>query len=79
MLGLGKVAKKVFGSPNDRIVKAHYKTVAVVNGLEAAFEKLSDIEVRAKTDEFRTRLGAGEKLNDILPAPVRARNIGISR
>lgn len=67
MLGLGKVAKKVFGSPNDRIVKAHYKTVAVVNGLEAAFEKLSDIEVRAKTDEFRTRLGAGEKLNDILP------------
>ncbi len=67
MLGLGKVAKKVFGSPNDRIVKGHFKTVAVINGLEAAFEKLSDAEVKAKTDEFRTRLEAGEKLDDILP------------
>lgn len=67
MLGLGKVAKKVFGSPNDRIVKGHFKTVAAVNGLEAEFEKLSDAQVKAKTDEFRKRLGAGEKLNDILP------------
>ncbi|MHA1543538.1 MAG: preprotein translocase subunit SecA, partial [Alphaproteobacteria bacterium] len=67
MIGLAKIAKKVFGSPNDRIVKAHYKTVEVVNGLEAEFEKLSDKQVRAKTDEFRTRLEAGEKLNDILP------------
>ncbi|MGB0411766.1 MAG: preprotein translocase subunit SecA [Pikeienuella sp.] len=66
MLGLGKIAKKVFGTTNDRIVKATAKTVAAINALEAEYEKLSDEAIRAKTDEFKERLKKGEGLDDLL-------------
>ncbi|MEM9043098.1 MAG: preprotein translocase subunit SecA [Pseudomonadota bacterium] len=67
MLGLGSLAKKVFGTTNDRKVKAAQSTVQAVNALEPEYEKLSDEQVRAKTDEFKKRLEAGETLEDILP------------
>ncbi len=64
---LGKIARKIFGSANDRFVKKLYKTVNKINALEPDFIKLSDEELKAKTDEYRTRLKNGETLNDILP------------
>lgn len=65
MLGLGAVAKKIFGSRNDRIVKSLMAKVAAINALEPDFEKLSDEALRACTDQFRERLKAGETLDDI--------------
>ncbi|MEM1276721.1 MAG: preprotein translocase subunit SecA [Pseudomonadota bacterium] len=67
MLGLGTLAKKVFGTTNDRKVKAAQQTVLAVNALEPEYEKLSDDEVRAKTEEFKTRHAEGESLDDLLP------------
>ena len=64
---LGKIARKIFGSANDRFVKKLYKTVNKINALEPDFIKLSDEELKAKTDEDRTRLKNGETLDDILP------------
>lgn len=64
---LGKIARKIFSSANDRFVKKLYKTVNKINALEPDFIKLSDEELKAKTDEYRTRLKNGETLDDILP------------
>ena len=64
---LGKIARKIFGSANDRFVKKQYRTVNQINALEPDFIKLSDEELKAKTDEFRRRLKNGETLDDILP------------
>ena len=64
---LGNLLKKVFGSRNDRIVKQYFKTVDVINSLEAKIEKLSDAELRAKTDEFKQRIDDGETLDAVLP------------
>ena len=58
---------KIFGSRNDRLIKQYRKTVALINGLEADYEALSDEQLRAKTDEFRARVGQGESLDKILP------------
>ena len=51
----------------DRKVKALLKGVDAVSALEPEIEKLSDEELRAKTDEFRERLEGGETLDDVLP------------
>jgi preprotein translocase subunit SecA len=64
---LGGLAKRLFGSANDRLVKAMRKTAEGVNALEPSMEALSDEGLRAKTDEFRARLGKGETLDDLLP------------
>lgn len=64
---LGQIARKIFGSANDRFVKKQYKIVNQINALEPDFIKLSDEELKAKTDEFRNRLKNGETLDDILP------------
>lgn len=64
---LGKIARKIFGSANDRFVKKLYKIVNQINALEPNFIKLSDEELKAKTDEYRNRLKNGETLDDILP------------
>ncbi|MDO4161620.1 MAG: preprotein translocase subunit SecA [Pseudomonadota bacterium] len=64
---LGKIARKIFGSANDRFVKRQYKIVNQINALEPEFIKLSDEQLKAKTDEFRERLKNGETLDDILP------------
>ena len=64
---LGNIVKKVFGTKNDREIKRYTPVVEQINGLEPEFEKLTDTELREKTDEFRQRLGDGETLDDLLP------------
>lgn len=64
---LTDIARKIFGSANDRFVKKQYKTVEKINALEEVFSKLSDEELKNKTLEFRSRLKEGETLDDILP------------
>ncbi len=58
---------QIFGSRNDRLIKQYRKTVVLINALEAQYEALSDEQLRAKTDEFRTRVTQGEGLDSILP------------
>jgi len=67
MLGFGSIAKKVFGTANDRQVKALQPLVDKINALEPEFEALSDEGLIAKTDEFKSRIANGEKLDDLLP------------
>ncbi|MDE0985281.1 MAG: preprotein translocase subunit SecA [Yoonia sp.] len=67
MLGLGTIAKKVFGTANDRKVKATRGVVAKINALEPEFEALSDEEILAKTTEYKDRVAGGEALDAILP------------
>jgi len=67
MLGLGTISKKVFGTPNDRKVKAVRPLVEKINALEAEFQALSDEGLIAKTEEFRSRVAQGETLDAILP------------
>ena len=67
MLGLGALKKKVFGTPNDRKVKATRPLVEKVNALEAEFEKLTDEEIIAKTESLSERAQGGESLDDLLP------------
>ncbi|BAO43513.1 preprotein translocase subunit SecA [Thiolapillus brandeum] len=62
-----KIAKKVFGSRNERLVKRMFKEVEKVNALEDSIKGLSDDELRAKTGEFRQRLKDGENLDKLLP------------
>jgi preprotein translocase subunit SecA len=64
---LGALAKRFFGSYNDRLLKSLEPIVARVNALEPEYERLSDDEVRARTDVFRGRIAAGESLDDVLP------------
>ncbi|WP_170340758.1 preprotein translocase subunit SecA [Ruegeria arenilitoris] len=67
MLGLGTLAKKVFGTPNDRKIKATRPLVEKINALEPEFEKLSDDDLKTKTEELRKRANEGESLDDLLP------------
>ncbi|TGY90234.1 preprotein translocase subunit SecA [Marinicauda algicola] len=60
------IARKLFGSSNDRAIKQMAKDVQKINALEPEFEALSDEQLKAKTGEFRERLGTGEKLDDLL-------------
>ncbi len=62
----GGIAKKFFGSANDRRIKKLEPKVVLINALEAEIEKLSDDELRARTDEFRDQLKNGAKLEDLL-------------
>ncbi len=64
---LTNIARKIFGSANDRYIKKQYKTIEQINALEPEFIKLSDNELKNKTIEFRKRLQKGETLDDILP------------
>ncbi len=61
------LAKKIFGSSNDRSLKKLSKPIQSINDLESQFETLSDSDLQAKTEEFRSRLKDGETLDDILP------------
>ena len=67
MLGMATLTKKVFGTPNDRKVKATRPLVQKINDLEPEFEKLSDEGIKQKTDELKTRALNGESLDDLLP------------
>jgi len=59
--------KKIFGTRNDRELKRMRKVVARISALEEAMQALDDNALRAKTDEFRSRLNEGEKLDQLLP------------
>jgi preprotein translocase subunit SecA len=63
----GVLAKRLFGSANDRFLKGLNSTVAAINALEPALQELSDEALRARTAELRGRLAQGESLDDILP------------
>ena len=63
---LGALARSLFGTANDRIVKGFDKPVAKINALEPEIAKLSDEQLRAKTTEFRERLAKGETLDNLL-------------
>ena len=67
MLGLGSIARKVFGTPNDRMVKSAGPLVERINALEPEFTALTDAGIIAKTAEFKTRIANGESLDDLLP------------
>ncbi|AAM87165.1 protein translocase subunit SecA [Yersinia pestis] len=62
-----KLLTKVFGSRNDRTLRRMQKVVDVINRMEPDIEKLTDTELRAKTDEFRERLAKGEVLENLIP------------
>ena len=63
MLGLGKIAKKVFGTTNDRRIREAQNIVESINALEKDFSVLSDSEISSKTKEFKERLEKGETLD----------------
>jgi preprotein translocase subunit SecA len=63
----GSIAKKLFGSPNDRALKVVRTKVDEINAFEEKIKPLSDAELIAKTQEFRDRIEAGAKLDDLLP------------
>ena len=67
MLGLGTLAKKFFGTPNDRKVKATRPLIGKINALEPEFQALNDEGLVAKTEELRARALSGEDLNSLLP------------
>ena len=67
MLGIGTIAKKVFGTPNDRKIKATRPLVETINSMEPEFEKLSDEGLKEKTQELAERAMNGEALDDLLP------------
>ncbi len=58
---------KIFGSRNDRLLKTYRKSIERINALEPQCEKLDDEQLRAKTQEFKDRVAAGESLDHILP------------
>ena len=63
---LGSIARKIFGSANDRYVKKQYKIVEKINALEPEYSAFSDEQLLAKTAEFKERLKNGETEDDIL-------------
>ncbi|WP_297770823.1 preprotein translocase subunit SecA [uncultured Roseovarius sp.] len=67
MLGIGSVAKKIFGTPNDRKIKATRQMIARINALEPEYEALSDQALIDRTNDFRNRIAGGESLDSILP------------
>ncbi len=80
---IGALGKKIFGTRNDRMVKRLLRIVDQVSAREDVTRKLSDKELRAKTEEFRTRIAGGESPSSMIPevfAVAREamdRNVGI--
>ncbi|MFN8720550.1 MAG: preprotein translocase subunit SecA [Rhodospirillales bacterium] len=63
----GSLARKIFGSANDRTVKRLRKDVERINALESQVAALDDAALKARTDQFRERIAKGEDLDDLLP------------
>lgn len=66
MVSLGGLARKIFGSSNDRRIKATRARVAEINALEEELKALSDEQLRSRTDEFRKQIADGVTLDDLL-------------
>ena len=64
---LNSLLTSVFGSRNERLLKQYGAIVKKINALEAQTKTLSDDALKAKTDEFRARIGKGESLDKLLP------------
>ena len=64
---LQNLAKRLFGSSNDRFVKTLHSTVDAITALEPDVEGISDDELKARTDWLRGRIANGESLDDLLP------------
>ena len=64
---LNSLLTSVFGSRNERLLKQYGAIVKKINALEAQTKALSDDALKAKTDEFRARIGKGESLDKLLP------------
>ncbi|EEJ2562966.1 preprotein translocase subunit SecA [Salmonella enterica subsp. enterica] len=62
-----KLLTKVFGSRNDRTLRRMRKAVSLINAMEPEMEKLSDDELKAKTNEFRARIEKGESVESLIP------------
>ncbi|HMK70373.1 MAG TPA: preprotein translocase subunit SecA [Xanthobacteraceae bacterium] len=74
---IGAVARKLFGSANDRRIRSYRPRVEAINALEAELERLSDEALRARTDAFKKQLAEGATLDDILvPAFATVREAG---
>ncbi len=67
MLGMNTITKKLFGTTNDRKIKAVRPLVKKINDLEPEFKALNDDQIKAKTEEFKKRISDGESLDAILP------------
>jgi preprotein translocase subunit SecA len=63
---LAALAQKIFGTTNSRVIKGLGRDVAAINALEPAYQQLTDEQLKAKTGEFKARLGDGQGLDDIL-------------
>lgn len=63
----GAIARKVFGSRNDRLVRRLGKEIERVAALEDGVKAMSDVDLEAQTSRLRERVGAGESLDDLLP------------
>jgi preprotein translocase subunit SecA len=64
---IATLLKKIFGSRNERLIKRYSHSVRAINALEPEIERLSDAELRAKTQEFKQRFTGGETLDQLLP------------
>ncbi len=64
--------QKIFGSRNQRLVKQYQKTVTTINALETQIEKLTDDQLRGKTDEFRQRSRPASRSTSCCPRPSRS-------
>jgi preprotein translocase subunit SecA len=74
---IGAVARKLFGSSNDRRIRSYRPRVEAINALEKELEALSDDALRARTDAFKRQLAEGASLDDILvPAFATVREAG---
>jgi preprotein translocase subunit SecA len=68
MVSLGGIARKLFGSSNDRRIRSYATRVAEINALEAQVKALTDEQLREKTAAFRKELADGKTLDDLLPS-----------
>ena len=66
MVRFGGIAKKIFGSSNERRIRSYRPRVEAINALESEMQSLSDEALAARTDEFRKQLADGAKLDDLL-------------
>ena len=66
MVSLGGIARKLFGSANDRRVRGYQPMVQSIGALEQQLQTLSDQDLAAKTVEFRAQLAAGKTVDDLL-------------
>jgi preprotein translocase subunit SecA len=64
---ISNILKKVFGSRNDRLLRKYANSVQRINALEPDMQKLTDAELRARTDQLRERLTQGATLDEVLP------------